>query len=272
MFGPFAVRRSPFAVRRSTSLRDGGTQVGLDPSPFAGARAMKTRIQALSALEILDSRGHPTLRVYARLDDASLGSASVTAGASTGDLEAVELRDGDAARYGGKGVRQAIDNVQRRIAPALARRDAAEQPPIDRMLIELDGTPNKAALGANAVLGVSMPVARVAAASAGVPLYRWLGGAGAVRLPVPMINVLNGGKYADSALDFQEFMIMSQGAPSFAEALRWGDEGGFAPQLQIQQQAGEPIAEAIHTAGWRPGEDIAVALDLAASSFYEGGA
>ena len=253
---------------------------------------MSAAIRALSALEILDSRGNPTLRVRALLDDGSVGVASVPSGASTGDLEAVELRDGDAARYGGKGVRTAIDNVVRRIAPALAGRDAREQPLVDRTLIELDGTPNKSALGANAMLGVSMAVARAAAALAGVPLYRWLGGAGAVRLPVPMMNVLNGGKHADSALDFQEFMIMPRGAPSFAEALRWGaetfhalkkllharghatsvgDEGGFAPQLESQEQACELIVEAIQAAGYRPGEDIAIALDPAASSFYENG-
>ncbi|MCK7497553.1 MAG: phosphopyruvate hydratase [Comamonadaceae bacterium] len=253
---------------------------------------MTPRLHAIDALEILDSRGNPTLRVNVHLDNGLTGTASVPSGASTGENEAVELRDGDTSRYGGKGVLKAIANVTDIIAPTLAGMDAREQAKIDRAMIELDGTDNKARLGANAILGVSQAVARAAAQSCGLPLYAYLGGVGATRLPVPMMNVLNGGKHADSGLDFQEFMIFPVGAPSFAEALRYGaetfhalkailakrgyatgvgDEGGFAPQVKSNDEACDLIVEAISAAGYQPGRDIAIALDPAASSFYEDG-
>lgn len=253
---------------------------------------MTPRIQAIDALEILDSRGNPTLRVHVHLDNGLTGTSSVPSGASTGENEAVELRDSDKARYGGKGVLQAIANVTDTIAPALAERDPRQQARIDQAMIDLDGTENKARLGANAILGVSQAVARAAAQSCGLPLYAYLGGVGAVHLPVPMMNVLNGGKHADSGMDFQEFMIFPVGAPSFAEALRYGaetfhvlktilaakgyatgvgDEGGFAPAVKSNDEACELIVEAIQAAGYQPGQDIAIALDPAASSFYEGG-
>jgi enolase 1/2/3 len=253
---------------------------------------MKIRIHSIGALEILDSRGNPTIRVYVHLDNGITGSASVPSGASTGENEAVELRDGDKSRYGGKGVLTAVDNVIKTIAPALVGRDPTDQAEIDRTMIELDGTENKAKLGANAILGVSQAVARAAAESCGLPLHAYLGGSGAVHVPVPMMNVLNGGKHADSGLDFQEFMIFPVGAPTFAEALRFGaetfhmlkkilakrgyatsvgDEGGFAPQVKSNDEACELIVEAIEAAGFRPRDDIAIALDPAASSFYEDG-
>jgi enolase 1/2/3 len=253
---------------------------------------MTARIKSIDALEILDSRGLPTLRVRVALDDGTVGRASIPSGASTGAHEAVELRDGDPARYGGKGVRRAVANVTDVIARALQARDPFDQAGIDRTLIDLDGTPNKARLGANALLGVSQAVACVAAAARGEPLYACLGGAPARRLPVPMMNVINGGKHADSSLDFQEFMIVPRGAPSFAEALRYGaetfqalkrllaergqstavgDEGGFAPQLESNDAACELIVAAIERAGYKPGDDVAIALDPAASSFFEKG-
>jgi enolase len=246
------------------------------------------KIAALSALEILDSRGRPTLSVTVRLDDGRSATASVPAGASTGALEAVELRDGDPLRYGGMGVLRAVSNVELEIAPALSGRDPLDQAGIDGALIQLDGTPNKARLGANAILGVSMAVARVAADASGQPLYSYLGGTRATLLPVPFFNVLNGGKHADSGIDFQEYMIAPIGAPSFAEALRYGaetyaalkqlvheagyptglgDEGGFAPNLRSNDVPCEFILGAIERAGFVPGEDIALALDPAASSF-----
>jgi len=250
-------------------------------------------IQSIRALEILDSRGFPTIRVRVTLKDGSVGVASVPSGASTGANEATELRDEDAKRYQGKGVLTAVKNVNTEIAALLVGRDATEQPAIDAAMIELDGTDNKSRLGANAILGVSQAVARAAAQSCEVPLYLWLGGVGAVHVPVPMMNVLNGGKHADSSLDFQEFMIMPKGAPTFAEALRYGsetfqalkkilhgkgyatsvgDEGGFAPQLKGgNDEACELIVTAIEKAGYRPGKDIAIALDPAASSFFESG-
>jgi len=254
---------------------------------------MGTVIESVRALEILDSRGNPTVRVTVKLSDGVQASASVPSGASTGENEAVELRDGDSARYGGKGVLKAVANVNETIGPRLIGRDPSRQAEIDRSMIELDGTANKGKLGANAILGVSMAVARAAAESAGLPLYQYLGGAGATRLPVPMMNILNGGKHADNSVDFQEFMVMPVGAPSFAEALRYGaetfhalkailkkkgyatavgDEGGFAPNLKGNEEACELIVEAIEAAGYRPGRDVAIALDPAASSFYEGGA
>jgi len=253
---------------------------------------MTTTIETLKAMEILDSRGNPTVRVFCRLSNGVEASASVPSGASTGENEAVELRDGDKKRYGGKGVLKAVGNVNKAIAPALAGKAPFRQAEIDRLMMELDGTPNKGKLGANAILGVSMAVARAAAMAVGLPLYAYLGGPGAVRIPVPMMNILNGGKHADNSVDLQEFMAMPIGAPTFAEALRYGaetfhalkkilakkgyatsvgDEGGFAPNLKSNDEACEVIVEAIQAAGYRPGKDIAIALDPAASSFYEDG-
>jgi enolase len=253
---------------------------------------MKRKIASVRALEILDSRGNPTVRVRIDLADGSAASASVPSGASTGLNEAVELRDGDKARYGGRGVRQAVAAVNEVIAPELVGRDPTRQAEIDGHLLTLDGTANKVRLGANAVLGVSMAVARAAAQAVGLPLYAYLGGAGARRLPVPMMNVLNGGRHADTNVDFQEFMIMPLGAPSYGEALRWGaetfqalkallqargystavgDEGGFAPDLKGNEEACELLVEAIAAAGYRPGSDIALALDPAASEFHAEG-
>ena len=254
---------------------------------------MSARIETITALEILDSRGFPTVRVNVVLDNGIVGTASVPSGASTGENEATELRDDDLARYQGKGVRQAVENVETEIATALAGFDPTCQAQIDRAMIELDGTDNKSRLGANAILGVSQGVARAAATSCGLPLYAYLGGVGARHLPAPMMNVLNGGKHADSSLDFQEFMIMPNGAPTLAEALRYGaetfqalkkilhakgyatsvgDEGGFAPQLKGgNEEACEPIVAAIEKAGYKPGQDIAIALDPATSSFFEDG-
>ncbi len=253
---------------------------------------MTLRIQSIDAHEILDSRGNPTVRVNVRLDDGTVGTSSVPSGASTGENEAVELRDGDKTRYSGKGVLKAVANVNDTIAPTLIGRDPRQQSQIDQSMIELDGTTNKARLGANAILGVSQAVAKAAAQASGLPLYAYLGGSGAVHVPAPMMNVLNGGKHAESGLDFQEFMIYPIGAPSFAEALRYGsetfhalkkilgakgyatavgDEGGFAPQVKSNDEACELIVEAISAAGYTPGKDIAIALDPAASSFYEDG-
>ncbi len=254
---------------------------------------MSRQIQSIDAFEILDSRGNPTVRATVRLADGSCGTASIPSGASTGENEAVELRDDDKGRYGGKGVLRAVSHVRNIIAPELVGRNALAQAEVDRLMIELDGTENKGRLGANALLGVSQAVARAAAQSCGVPLYAYLGGVGATRLPVPMMNVLNGGKHADSSLDFQEFMIFPIGAPTFSEALRYGaetfhalkrllgkkgyatsvgDEGGFAPQLtKGNEEACELIVEAISAAGYTPGKDIAIALDPAASSFYDNG-
>ncbi len=253
---------------------------------------MHATISSIRAMEILDSRGNPTLRVNVFLGNGVVGTASVPSGASTGENEAVELRDGDRNRYGGKGVLKAVSHVNEIIGPALVGQDPGRQAQIDLAMIEMDGTPNKARLGANAILGVSQAVARAAAQSSGLPLYAYLGGANAVHLPRPMMNVLNGGKHADSGMDFQEFMIYPVGAPSFSEALRHGaetfhalkkilssrgyatsvgDEGGFAPQLKSNEEACELIVEAIEAAGYRPGRDIAIALDPAASSFFENG-
>lgn len=247
-------------------------------------------ITSVRAMEILDSRGNPTVRVFVALDNGIVAQASVPSGASTGENEALELRDGDKKRYGGKGVLKALKNVNSLIAPKLLGLDPACQGEIDRRMIELDGTPTKSKLGANAMLGVSMAVARAAAEAAGLPLYQYLGGVGATRLPVPMMNILNGGKHADNSVDLQEFMVMPIGAPSFAEALRYGaetfhalkgilkkkgyatavgDEGGFAPNLKSNDEACEVIVEAIKAAGYKPGKQVAIALDPAASSFYE---
>ena len=249
-------------------------------------------ISAVYAREILDSRGNPTVEVEVWLDDGSMGRAAVPSGASTGAYEAVELRDGDKGRYMGKGVSKAVDNVNDIIAEALIGLDPIRQVEIDNMLIRLDGTPNKGNLGANAILGVSMAVAKTAAASVDVPLYMYLGGVNAKELPVPMMNFLNGGAHADNNVDIQEFMAMPVGAPSFSEALRMnteiyhnlkavlkerglstaiGDEGGFAPNLSSNEEAIEVIVAAIKKAGYKPGEDVAIALDTAASEIYKGG-
>jgi enolase 1/2/3 len=253
---------------------------------------MDGKIVAVRAMEILDSRGNPTVRVFVELDNGVTASASVPSGASTGENEALELRDGDKRRYGGKGVLKAVKNVNRTIAPKVIGIPAARQAEIDRLMIDLDGTPTKSKLGANAILGVSMAAARAAAITTGLPLYSYLGGPGAVRIPVPQMNILNGGKHADNSVDLQEFMVMPIGAPTFAEALRYGaetfhalkkilkkkgyatavgDEGGFAPNLKSNDEACEVIVEAIKAAGYKPGKDIAIALDPAASSFFEKG-
>ena len=251
---------------------------------------MPTTIEDIEAREILDSRGNPTVEVEVTLASGVVGRAAVPSGASTGIHEAVELRDGDPSRFNGKGVLKAVENVNTVIADALIGWDALDQVGIDRMLIELDGTENKGKLGANAILGVSLAVAHAAAAQLEVPLFRYLGGVHAHVLPVPMMNILNGGKHAVDSTDFQEFMIVPAGAPTFAEALRWGvetyhalkkvlkkrgfstnvgDEGGFAPSLKSNEEAIEVILEAIQTAGYTPGEDIFLALDPATSEIYD---
>ena len=249
-------------------------------------------ISEIHAREILDSRGNPTVEVEVVLESGGFGRAAVPSGASTGTREAVELRDGDGKRYGGKGVRRAVTNVIEVIAPELDGMEATEQAAVDRALLELDGTPNKSALGANALLGVSLAVARAAADEAGLPLYQYLGGAGARLLPVPLMNVLNGGAHADNGLDIQEFMLVPAGAQSFSEALRTGaevfhalkgllrdkglstgvgDEGGFAPALGSNTAALDLLLQAIERAGYRPAEDVLLALDSAASEFFHGG-
>jgi enolase len=251
-----------------------------------------TLIAAIHGREVLDSRGNPTVEAEVILHDGSLGRAMVPSGASTGEHEAVELRDGDKKRYVGKGVLQAVASVNGEIADTLADFDASDQRGLDSTMIELDGTPNKSRLGANAILAVSMAAARACADSFGLPLYRYLGGAGANTLPVPMMNILNGGAHADNNVDFQEFMVMPVGASSFSEALRWGvevfhtlkgvlkkrgyntavgDEGGFAPSLKSNVEAIEVVLEAIEQAGYKPGKQIAIALDPAASEFYQDG-
>ncbi|MGB3550786.1 MAG: phosphopyruvate hydratase [Candidatus Binatus sp.] len=250
-----------------------------------------TAIATVHASEILDSRGNPTVEVEVRLHDGSLGRAAVPSGASTGSHEACELRDGDSRRYGGKGVLKAVANVRDIIAPKIRGLDAAAQAALDRALIDLDGTENKSRLGANAILGVSLAAAHAAAASRGLPLYRYLAPDSNL-LPVPMLNILNGGRHAESGVDFQEYMIVPVGAPSFAEALRMGaeifhalavvlktrgfpttvgDEGGFAPHLRTNEEPLELILEAMVKAGYRPGEDAWIALDPASSEFYENG-
>jgi len=245
-------------------------------------------IKSVKALEILDSRGNPTVRVLMQLEDGTKVSASVPSGASTGEYEAVELRDGNANRYGGKGVLNAVANVNDKIAPLVIGMDAKEQAKIDRAMIALDGTENKSNLGANAILGVSMAAAKAAAASSGLELYQYLGGADARRIPVPCMNILNGGEHADNSVDFQEFMAVPLGAPTFSEGLRYvaetfhalkkilaarglatsvGDEGGFAPDLGSNEEAMELIIEAIKAAGFEPGKDIMIGIDSAATSF-----
>ena len=251
-----------------------------------------TNIGEIVGREVLDSRGNPTVEAGVQLLNGAIGRAIVPSGASTGEHEAVELRDGDNTRYLGKGVLKAVENVTGEIANALANMDASEQRTIDHTMIELDGTENKSRLGANAILAVSMAVARAAAAEYGLPLYRYLGGTAANILPVPMMNILNGGAHADNNVDFQEFMVMPVGAESFSEALRWGvevfhalkgvlkkrgyntavgDEGGFAPSLKSNVEAIEVVLEAIQQAGYKPGEEISIALDPAASEFYQDG-
>ncbi|HMF89913.1 MAG TPA: phosphopyruvate hydratase [Candidatus Angelobacter sp.] len=251
---------------------------------------MNTSIVDVHARQILDSRGNPTVEAEVSLGDGSVGRAAVPSGASTGEHEAVELRDGDQTRYLGKGVLRAVENVNLAIADALQGADATRQHEIDQVMLELDGTSNKGKLGANAILAVSMACARAGAASLKAPLYRYLGGASASVLPVPMMNILNGGAHADSNVDFQEFMAMPVGAETFSEALRWGaeifhtlksvlkkrgyntavgDEGGFAPSLKANVEAIELILEAVQQAGFRAGDDVAIALDPAASEFFD---
>ena len=247
-------------------------------------------IENVHAREILDSRGNPTLEVEILLEDGSFARAAVPSGASTGAFEAVELRDGDKGRYEGKGVEKAVANVNDIIAPEVIGFDAADQRGLDRLMIELDGTPNKGKLGANAILGVSLAAAQASAESAGLELFQYVGGPNAHVLPVPMMNILNGGSHADSNVDIQEFMIAPIGAPSFREALRWGaevyhslkkvvkerglstglgDEGGFAPNLDSNREALELIVEAIEKAGYKPGADVALAMDVASSEFFD---
>ncbi|GAB3836735.1 phosphopyruvate hydratase [Hymenobacter jeollabukensis] len=249
-------------------------------------------IAAINARQIFDSRGNPTVEVDVTTDNGVVGRAAVPSGASTGKHEAVELRDDDKSKYMGKGVLTAVDNVNSKIAEELVGFSVFEQALLDRIMLELDGTPNKANLGANAILGVSLAAARAAAQEAGMPLYRYVGGVGANTLPVPMMNILNGGSHADNSIDFQEFMIMPVGAKSFTEAMRWGseifhhlknvlkkkglstnvgDEGGFAPNIESNEAAIEVVLQAIETAGYKPGDDVMIALDAAASEFYSDG-
>jgi enolase len=251
-----------------------------------------SNITEIRGRQVLDSRGNPTVEAEVWLADGSKGRAIVPSGASTGEREAIELRDGDKETYVGKGVLKAVENVNGEIAAALGGLDAADQRTLDQKMIELDGTENKGRLGANAILAVSMAAARASANSYDLPLYRYLGGAGANTLPTPMMNILNGGAHADNNVDFQEFMVMPVGAPSFSEALRWGvevfhtlkgvlkkrgyntavgDEGGFAPSVKSNVEAIEVVLEAIQQAGYKPGEEIAIALDPAASEFYQDG-
>ena len=249
-------------------------------------------ISQIHARQIFDSRGNPTVEVDVTLDSGVVGRAAVPSGASTGKHEAVELRDDDNSQFMGKGVLKAVENVNSKIAAELVGFSVYEQSLLDKIMIELDGTPNKANLGANAILGVSLAAARAAAQDAGMPLYRYIGGVGASTLPVPMMNILNGGSHADNSIDFQEFMIMPTGASSFSEALRWGteifhhlknvlkkqgfstnvgDEGGFAPNIKSNEDAIKIVLQAIETAGYRPGEDVFIAMDAAVSEFYEDG-
>jgi enolase len=251
-----------------------------------------SKIVKIDAIEILDSRGNPTIQVMARVEGGAVGVAKIPSGASTGKREAVELRDGDSKRYGGKGVLKAITNVREVIAPAVLKRDFTEQKALDTALIELDGTPNKAKLGANAILGVSLAFARARAKERGLPFYQHLEERERYILPLPQLNVLNGGKHADNNVDFQEFMVAPIGAPSFSEALRAsaetfhalkgllhktgystsvGDEGGFAPKLRSNEEAMELLLSAIQKAGYKPGSEVAIHLDPAASEFYENG-
>ncbi len=286
-----------YLTGRRLSLNSGGAEVVVDDDTKSIAerrdgKDFMTNISAIIGREVLDSRGNPTVEAEVQLASGVVGRAIVPSGASTGEHEAVELRDGDNTRFLGKGVLKAVENVNGEIADALANWDAADQRALDQKMIELDGTETKGRLGANAILAVSMAAARAAAAEYGLPLYRYLGGAGANILPTPMMNILNGGAHADNNVDFQEFMVMPVGAPSFSEALRWGvevfhtlkgvlkkrgyntsvgDEGGFAPSVKSNVEAIEVILEAIQQAGYKPGEEIAIALDPAASEFYQDG-
>ncbi len=255
---------------------------------------MNTRIKSVRGRQVLDSRGNPTVEAEVSLEGGAWGRGAVPSGASTGEHEALELRDGDKSRYQGKGTLQAVQNLNQTIAPAVTGQDAADQRALDRRMMELDGTPTKSKLGANAILAVSMAAARAAAAAAGQPLYKYLARystkAGANLLPVPMMNILNGGAHADNSVDFQEFMVMPVGAASFSEGLRWGveifhtlkgvlkkkghntgvgDEGGFAPNCKSNDEAIQLVLEAITAAGYKPGEQVAIALDPAASEFYD---
>ncbi|MDD3474075.1 MAG: phosphopyruvate hydratase [Syntrophaceae bacterium] len=253
---------------------------------------MRFDILEVKAREILDSRGNPTIEVDLMLEDGAIGTAAVPSGASTGENEAVELRDGDESRYLGKGVQKAVENVMNEIRPAILGMDALDQASLDKMMIDLDGTHNKHNLGANAILGVSLAAAKACSMELGLPLYKYLGGLGARRLPIPMMNILNGGAHADNNVDIQEFMIMPVGATCFSEALRMGaeifhtlkkvlkgkglntavgDEGGFAPNLNSNEEALKVIVQAIGEAGYTPGGDVFIALDAAASSFYKNG-
>jgi enolase len=273
---------NPVAVDRRPKLKD--------RLQHRIARTEMTEIVQIRAREILDSRGNPTVEADVILESGALGRAAVPSGASTGEHEAVELRDGDKSHYLGKGVLQAVENIETIIAPELEGFDATNQRLLDATLIQLDGTPNKSKLGANAILAVSMAAARASAQTLEIPLYRYLGGSNASILPTPMMNILNGGAHADSNVDFQEFMVMPVGAERFSDALRWGaevfhtlkgvlkkkgystavgDEGGFAPSLSSNSEAIELILEAITLAGYKPGEQIAIALDPAASEFYD---
>src|SRR4051812_37406055 len=270
-----------------------GAEFSRTTGTIEGVRANVATIEGIVAREILDSRGNPTVEVEIGLDDGTIARAAVPSGASTGAFEAVELRDGDSKRYGGKGVTKAVDNVTEKVAPELVGYEASEQRVIDQRLLDLDGTDDKSGLGANAILGVSLAVARAAADSAGLSLFRYLGGPNAHLLPVPMMNILNGGAHADSNVDIQEFMIAPVGAPTFAEALRTGaevyhalksvlkkkglatglgDEGGFAPSLPANAAALDLIGEAVQAAGFQLGQDIVLALDVAATEFFSGGA
>src|SRR5205085_8630701 len=249
-------------------------------------------IAEVFARQILDSRGNPTIEVDVITDDGALGRAAVPSGASTGIHEAVELRDDDKKLYGGKGVLKAVENVAKTIAPELLGYDVADQTGIDQLMIELDGTENKGKLGANALLAVSMAVAKAAADEAGLPLYRYIGGTNARTIPIPMMNILNGGAHADNKIDFQEFMVMPVGAPSFSEGLRWGveifhalktvlkkkgystnvgDEGGFAPNIQSNEEAIETVLTAIDAAGYKAGSQVFIAMDAANSELYKDG-
>jgi enolase len=247
-------------------------------------------ISGVFAREILDSRGNPTVEVEVQLDSGAWGRAAAPSGASTGKREAVELRDGDSQRYRGKGVQRAVKNVEETIAAEIEGMEATEQTTVDQALLELDGTPNKSGLGANAILAVSLAVARAGADEVGLPLYAYLGGVGARLLPIPLMNILNGGAHADTRVDFQEFMVLPVGAPSFSEGLRWGaeifhalkkilkgrklatgvgDEGGYAPDLPANEEALKLIMEALGAAGFKPGEQVALAMDVAASEFFD---
>jgi enolase len=284
-------RRLTFDSTISRVRVDDDSRLTHSYSDKKGKRHM-TNIAAIIGREVLDSRGNPTVEAEVQLGSGVVGRAIVPSGASTGEHEAVELRDGDTTRFQGKGVLKAVENVNGEIADALGNWDAADQRSLDQKMIELDGTETKGRLGANAILAVSMAAARAAANEYGLPLYRYLGGAAANTLPTPMMNILNGGAHADNNVDFQEFMVMPVGAPSFSEALRWGvevfhtlkgvlkkrgyntsvgDEGGFAPSVKSNVEAIEVVLEAIEKAGYKPGDEIAVALDPASSEFYQDG-